>query len=239
MLRKCSTPPLVLSVTLLFSFVSASSSVRNTTQRTGSPKPRLVGQGDDYNNFYDDPFTTKKPQKSAGSPPPLCDICKEQPESCQKLAQTLFCSCPGISGPFQRPDPPTVHSLSVESNGVVVFRWCAPASTVLYYQVYVGGKKTGHELAENRRIMKLGDVAPGTEVCVEAVNKVGSSVPGKHSCTVFEPSNSETRLITKLALIGAAVVLVLVIALVLLLWWCKRHRNARAQTANRGTAMVL
>lgn len=176
-----------------------------------------------------------------GSPPPFCqyDFCKDEQESCQKLALTHFCSCPGISGPFDPPDPPMLRSLSLESKGRLVVRWCAPPSVVTRYLVRVGGQDEVLEAKENRRMMELGDIAAGTEVCVQAANMVGVSARESRSCVLFDPSSSETRLAMKLALIGAAVVVAVVIALVLLLWWCMRHRKTPARTANRGTDVVL
>lgn len=121
----------------------------------------------------------------------------------------------------------------------MVVRWCEPPSTVTQYRVYVEGEDEVREARENRRMMELGDLAPGTKVCVEAVNNVGVSTQDRKSCARFEPSSSETRLAVKLVLIGAAVVLVIVIVLSLLVWWCKRRQKTPTRTANEGTAGVL
>lgn len=240
MLRKHPAPPLLLSIVLLISSMSASSSSqqRNAT-RPGVRSPSSFDT-EDYDVIYED--STVSTHIPPGSPPPLCqyDLCKDQQESCQKLALTLSCSCPGISGPLDPPDPPSLQSLSLENKGtVVVVRWCAPSSTVTHYLVQVDGQDEAREASANRRMMELGDIAPGTEVCVEAVNKAGVSARGSHSCTRFDPNISETRLAIKLVLIGAAVVLAVGIVLALVLWWCRRHRKAVTRTANRGTDVVL
>lgn len=237
MSRKRPAPPLLLSIALLISSMLASSS--SIPHNATTPRPRSFNRGGDYDDYEDE--TTGTTRKTAGTPPPFCqyDLCKDQQEPCQKLALTLSCSCPGISGPSEPPDPPTLRSLSLESRGTVVVRWCAPPSTVTHYLVWVGGQDEGHKVNGNRRMMELGDVASGTEVCVEAANKAGVSSRESHSCTRFDPSDSETRLAVKLLLIGAAVVVVVGVALALLLWWCRRHRKTPTRTANAGTDVVL
>lgn len=244
MLRKRHDAPLLLSLALLISSTLASSSStsswpQNATRRPGRLIPRLSNRGEDYNNEYDD--ITETTHKPAGTPAPFCqyDLCKDQQESCQKLALRLSCSCPGISGPAEPPEPPTSWSLSLESRGMVVVRWCAPSSTVTHYLVRVGDKGEASEAGENRRMMELGDIAPGTEVCVEAVNRAGVSNRESFSCARFDPSSSETALAVRLVLIGVAVVVVVVLTSALLLWWCKRHQNTPTRTANSGTDMEL
>lgn len=242
MSRKRPAPPLLLSVALLITSTFASSpSPRSATRRPGVPNPRLYGPGEDYDNSEEDSFSTEVTHNPAGSVPPFCqyDPCRDQQEPCWKLALTQVCSCIGTSGPFDLPDPPSLHSLSLESRGTVVVRWCAPSSTVTHYLVHVEGQDEAHEATENRRMMELGDIAPGTEVCVEAVNKAGVSTRNRESCARFDPSSSETRLAVKLVLIGAAVVLVIAIVLALLVWWCRRHRKPPTRTTNQGTAVVL
>ncbi|KAM9441172.1 LRRN4 C-terminal-like protein [Clarias gariepinus] len=244
MLGKHAVPKLLLSITLLISSMlmpssSSSSTTHNASSRPGVLNPHLNGHNENYDdNSEETDGTTTSPDVS---PPQFCeyDACKDQQEPCQKLRLTLFCSCPGISGPFDPPDPPSLSSLSIEMGGTVVVRWCAPSSTITHYLIRVEGQDGAHEVAENRRMMELGNIAPGTEVCVEAVNKAGVSPRQHHSCSRFEPRSSEERLTVKLVLIGAAVVVVLAIALALVLWWCMRRRKTPARTANRGTDMVL
>ncbi|TSP36063.1 LRRN4 C-terminal-like protein [Bagarius yarrelli] len=235
----------LLSIALLISYMPALSVAlaRSATRPPNAPDPQFFNQAEYYDNIYDDTFTNKPTNKPAGSPSPLCDydICKDQQESCQKLALALSCSCPGISSPFQLPDPPSLQSLSLESKkaGVVV-RWCAPPSTVTHYLVMVEGQDMVLQASEDRRMMELGDLAPGTEVCIEAVNKVGVSTLGKDSCARFEPNSSELKLAVKLALIGTAVVLVVIILVgALLLWCCRRHRKTQTRTVNSGHDVVL
>lgn len=239
MLRRRYDAPLLLSIALLIStLASSSSSPHNATRRPGTLIPRLSDHAEDYDNVDDDiTETTRRPARTAG---PFCqyDLCKDQQESCQKLALRLSCSCPGISGPTEPPEPPTFLTLSLENKGVVVVQWCAPPSTVTHYIVRVGDEGEASEVGENRRMMELGDVAPGTEVCVEAVNRAGVSNRANHSCTRFEPSDSETELAVRLVLIGVVVVVV-VLVLALLLWWCRRRQNTPTRTANSGADMVL
>ncbi|KAK3508859.1 hypothetical protein QTP70_010515 [Hemibagrus guttatus] len=243
MLRKRPVPPVLLSIALLISsiLISSSSSLRNASRRLGSPNPRLSGPGEDYDILYDETTTTEPARKPTDSQHPPCeyDHCKDQQESCQKLRLALSCSCPGISGPFELPDPPSLQSL-LESKGKVIVWWCAPSSTVTHYLIVVKGQDEVREAKVDRRIMELENLDPGTEVCVEAVNKVGSSAQRRESCIRFEPSTSEIKLTIKLVLIGVAVVLVVgILVMALLIWWCRRHRKSPTQTANPGTDVVL
>ncbi|KAK2816605.1 hypothetical protein Q7C36_022876 [Tachysurus vachellii] len=240
MLRNRPAPSLLSIALLISSVLSLSSSsssplIRNSTRRLGAPNPRFNNPDEDYDNIYDETFITESPRKPTDSKHPPCnyDFCKDRQETCQKLFLALSCSCPGISGPFQPPDPPFLQSLYVESKGEVVVRWCAPSSTVTHYLVQVEGQDEVRSTNVDRRMMELGNLAPGSEVCVKAVNKAGVSTQGRDSCTRFEPTTSEMKLTIKLVLIGAAVVMVIVILVVaLMLWRCRRHRKTSTQTAN-------
>ncbi|XP_062845083.1 LRRN4 C-terminal-like protein [Trichomycterus rosablanca] len=209
---------------------------RNATRRPGAPHPRFSNTNEDYNDYYGEdllsPATTLKP---AGTPKPChFDLCQDQQVSCHELAKATGCSCPGISGHFQPPDPPHLRILSSEAPGTVVVHWCAPASAVTHYVVLVGGQDEGRQAGERTRLMDLGDIAPGTEVCVQAVNRAGISARGSLSCARFEPRGPESGLALKLGLIGGAVVLAVVLVLALLTWRCRRRQKAPTRTGNRG-----
>lgn len=243
MLRKCPAPRLLLSIALLISsmLISSSSSQHNASRRLSAPKPRLSGPGEDYENIYDETPTTELVSKPTNSQHPSCeyDHCKDHQESCQKLTLALSCSCPGISGPFELPDPPSLQGLFFDSKGTVIVRWCAPSSTVTHYLVGVKGQNEKRKAKVDRRMMELGNLDSGTEVCVEAVNKMGSSAQRIESCIQFESRTSETKLIIKLVLIGAAVLFVVgILVMALLIWCCRRHRQSPTQTANTGTNVV-
>lgn len=244
MLKKHSVPSLLLSIAFLLSFVSAwsLSVLHNATHPPVAPHVRLSNHGEDYDNYYDETFSTESTPKPMGSSDPHCDydLCKDQQESCWQLALTRSCSCPGTSNHFIRPDPPSLQTLSVEDKGaVVVVRWCAPPSVVTHYIIQVEGHDAVRSVGENRRMVELGDLPPGTEVCIEAVNNAGTSTRVKDSCARYEPNSSESRLAVKLVLIGLAVLLVLVILVVsLVLWWCRRHRKNPTGTGSGSEVML-
>ncbi|XP_017538646.1 leucine-rich repeat neuronal protein 4 isoform X1 [Pygocentrus nattereri] len=229
-------PPLLLSFVLLIlpSFVtlSTSSPFNDTAHFHGVNM-------DDYDEDYDtSPSPTTKPV------PPVAkrcdyDLCKDQQPSCQQIAAATGCSCPGMSGPHEVPEPPHLRRLSLEGSDRVVVHWCAPASTVTHYLVQVEGQKEGLKAGERSRQIDLGKVASGTEVCVWAVNKAGVSTREKHSCTRFQPESSESGLALRLGIIGGVVALLVVLALALLLWRFRRRRKTLAPTETGGAEMVL
>ncbi|XP_072550196.1 leucine-rich repeat neuronal protein 4 [Salminus brasiliensis] len=192
---------------------------------------------DDYSEDYDTAQTAKPLNPVAER----CkyDLCQEQQPSCQQLSASTGCSCPGMSGPNELPDPPQLRKLSYEgSRGVVVY-WCAPPSTVTHYIVQVEGQKGEIEAGDRKRQMELGEIAAGTEVCVQAVNRAGVSDRAKHSCTRFQPQSSESVLALKLGIIGGVVTLILVLVLALLLWRFRTQRKTLTRTEAGGADRVL
>lgn len=227
-------PPLLLSIILviLSSFVAPSSSSNRT---------RFI---DNINmNEYDvdaddETEPTSAPQPAAEQ----CNysFCQDQQPSCQQLAALKGCSCPGMSGPSEPPDPPHLHRLSQESSGRVVAHWCAPASTVTHYLVWVEGRDGEMETGETRRQMDIGKIAADAEVCVQAANWAGVSNRVKHSCTRFQPQSSESGLALRLAIIaGVVVVLIVVLVLALLLWRFRTRRKTKARAEAGGAEAVL
>lgn len=195
--------------------------------------------GDDYNDDYDSETPpTAKPVDPVAK---RCEynLCQDQLPTCQEIAASLGCSCPGMSGPSDLPDPPTLRKLSQEgSRGVVVY-WCAPASTVTHYVVRVKEREVELNADKRRRQMELGEIAAGTEVCVQAVNRAGVSDRAKHSCTRFEPQSSESVLALKLGIIGGVVTLIVLLVLALLLWRLRIRRKTLTRTENGGAEGML
>ncbi|KAL6463300.1 hypothetical protein MHYP_G00276910 [Metynnis hypsauchen] len=229
-------PPLLLSFVLLIlpSFVTLS------TSSPSNDTAHLHGVNmDDYNDDDDiSPSPATKPVPPAAK---QCnyDLCKEQQPSCQQIAAATGCSCPGMRGPHEVPEPPQLRWLSLEGSDRVVVHWCAPTSTVTHYLVQVEGQKEVLEAGEKSRKIGLGKVASGAEVCVLAVNKVGVSSKEKHSCTHFQPESSESGLALRLGIIGGVVALLVVLTLALLLWRSRTRRKTLARTETGGAEGVL
>lgn len=224
----------LLIILILISYDLASPIRLNATRRPNVPHPRFSNPDEDYSDYYSDDLTTI--HGPAGTPKPCrYDLCQDQQVSCFELAQTTGCSCPGISSHFQPPEPPHLRILSSEGPGKVVVHWCAPASVVTHYVVLVEGRDERREAAETRRLMDVGDLTPGTEVCVQAVNRAGASARETRSCARFQPRGSESGLTLKLGLIGGAGVLAVALVLALLWWRCRGRRKASVRTGNRGT----
>ncbi|XP_036420635.1 leucine-rich repeat neuronal protein 4 [Colossoma macropomum] len=235
--QKTLRPPLLLSIVLLILPFFVTLSTSSPFNDTGLFHDNMgdYDDGDDYDISLS-PAT--KPVPPAAK---RCDydLCKDQQPSCQKLAATTGCSCPGMSGPHEVPDPPHLRWLSQEGSNRVVVHWCAPASTVTHYLVQVEGKKEGLEAGERSRQMDLGKVASGAEVCVLAVNKAGVSTREKHSCTRFQSEISESGLALRLGILGGVVALLVVLALALLLWRFRARRKTLARTETGGAEGVL
>ncbi|KAI4891552.1 hypothetical protein NFI96_034003 [Prochilodus magdalenae] len=228
-------PPLLLSIILLIlpSFVVPSISFNNTNTFKGDDT-------EDYNNL--DYETTPSPSTNPVHPMvERCkyDLCRDQQPSCQQLAITMGCSCPGMSGLHELPAAPHLRRLSRDGSGRVVVHWCAPASMVSHYLVQVAGQKEERLANESRRQMDLGKLEVGTEVCVLAVNMAGTSAKEKHSCAQFQLDTSESSLALRLGLIGGVVALLVVLALALLLWRLRRRRKTLARTDAGGAEGVL
>ncbi|KAG9282106.1 leucine-rich repeat neuronal protein 4-like [Astyanax mexicanus] len=228
------TLPLLLSIV---SIILPPLVAPSTSSPWNHSRPSNGFNTDDYNDDYDTETTTRPVDPVAKR----CkyDLCQEQQPTCQELAASSGCSCPGMSGPNETPDPPTLRKLSQEGSGGVVVYWCAPASTVTHYVVQVKGREGELTAGERRRQLDLGEVEAGTEVCVQAVNRVGVSDRAKHSCTRFQPQSSESVLALKLGIIGGVVTLIVVLVLALLLWRLRIRRKTLARTENGGAEGML
>ncbi|XP_035383220.1 leucine-rich repeat neuronal protein 4 [Electrophorus electricus] len=226
------TFPLVLSIVILvFTSAVTSPSPRTATLRPGGlPFPLHEKLQDvDYENLSEEPVSLPAPTPNPSAPHCDYNSCRDQQEPCLLMAATQGCVCPGSTGPLERPEPPHLFRLWREGPGSVLVHWCAPASNVTSYHVRVEGQEGQREVGVMSRVMDLGEVQEGAEVCVQAVNFAGVSEPTSYSCTRYEPHSSESTLALKLGVICGVAVLVVVLALALVLWRLRTHRNSRAR----------
>ncbi|KAJ7996641.1 hypothetical protein DPEC_G00239150 [Dallia pectoralis] len=182
-------------------------------------------------DYYDDasdppgqrPFIpTQKP-----SPQPCAyDLCRELQTPCYQLAVSSGCLCPGETGPHEVPEAPRIRRLTTNESTVVA-QWCAPESVVTRYYVTVGNGLRTFAFGPGNRTGAIGEVNPGEEVCVVAVNDRGSSHRHIRSCIVYNPRGNDS-LALKASLIGGTLGLLVLLSLGLLLW---RHRAQRKADA--------
>lgn len=234
--------PVILLLSFSFldlSFVSSSSSSSQST------RPRSHSSVEnDYYSVYED--VTNEPPSSSSTQseipdlnPCNYDMCVEQQQTCLDLAEATGCLCPGLSNGFTPPSPPRLLPLTQRGDKGVSVHWCAPTSTVIYYNVKVirnGKVMEKIEVEERKRAALLEDVESGMHICVEAVNKGGVSAEDHQSCATFETQNTDTGLALKLGIVGGVVGLILLLILALLLW---RQKSRQKFTTRTNTERVL
>ncbi|XP_048853735.1 LOW QUALITY PROTEIN: leucine-rich repeat neuronal protein 4-like [Brienomyrus brachyistius] len=138
------------------------------------------------------------------------------------------CLCPGESGPNETPDAPVLLEVTKEGSQVVV-HWCSPPSAVTHYQILEGQR---HLLTASMRARKalLPKLDPGTMVCVEAVNRAGSSSPTKTSCKRYELANNSQH---DRWVIGGVLAFVLLLLLALVVFLLRRNKaGSRSRASN-------
>lgn len=198
----------------------------NLSAGTGIPPRGPAYPTEDYDDL-DDTSTPVVPVKKTTNAVTYsrCDYnpCREKQTPCEVLATSFSCLCPGFSLDNQRPDRPSLRSVSWNGSGVVV-QWCAPYSQVTAYVVTVGGgnKQT---LKEDQRSVVLDQIDHKAEVCVVAKNSAGDS---DQSCMEYQPTNNSLPLTA--GLIGGALGLLLLILLVVLL--CRRRRQKKQEATH-------
>ncbi|KAJ8266424.1 hypothetical protein GJAV_G00130260 [Gymnothorax javanicus] len=227
MAAKTTQPYIILPLVLALSSVYAEKHRLEGNGTKTRIRPRTfeglgLNPDEDY-SVYDDPT----PQPPDISTPPMngkpqrCDYdpCRDQQQPCVELLAISGCQCPGLSGPHQLPEAPFLKQI-VQQGTEVVVEWCAPSSTVSYYQVEVEGKEPLMFTGVSRRAV-LKDLKVGERVCVKAGNNAGVSSPQQHSCTRYQPE-SDGNLALKAGLIGGAVGFLLLLSLVIFLLWRKK-----------------
>ncbi|KAJ8337943.1 hypothetical protein SKAU_G00369090 [Synaphobranchus kaupii] len=144
------------------------------------------------------------------------DPCQDQQVPCSQLSALSGCLCPGVTGPQERPEAPSLGKIVQEGSETVV-TWCAPPSTVSSYRVTVDD---GQPLVFGERLRRaaLGELEAGTRVCVEAVNKAGASGPSPGSCREYEPQGGGGSSL-KAGVIGGGLGFLLLLSLAALLLW--------------------
>ncbi|XP_048885769.1 leucine-rich repeat neuronal protein 4 [Brienomyrus brachyistius] len=222
--RNAALPPLLLILVLIHDSVANTVSSQNRSYTTSQPPVthrRII--------FVAEPEEPETPMARASSRPAvlaeLCDYdpCRDQQTPCTQLSFESGCLCPGLSGPNVLPQAPHLKSVHREGSEVVA-RWCAPASEVQQYRVTVepGIFQLFEEIS---RKGSLGNLVPGTKVCVEAINRAGISNPSKYSCTRYEPKGTD-NLALKAGLIAGGLILLLLLSVVaFLLWRRKLHKE--------------
>ncbi|XP_035034804.2 LRRN4 C-terminal-like protein [Hippoglossus stenolepis] len=187
---------------------------------------------EDYDEL-EDKVTTIVPRRGLTDvrPPQRCnyDPCLEGQISCSVLRESTKCSCPGHTLHNQAPEAPNLRSVSWNGSDVVI-QWCAPYSYVTTYLVTVGDQQQ-QIFGKEKRSGGLGILENIAEVCVVAVNGIGSS-PG--SCMMYHPRDSSLPLTA--GLIGGALGFLLLLLLAVLLWRHKRQRKQEASISMRDTA---
>lgn len=171
--------------------------------------------------------------------PQLCqyDSCLENQEPCSDISDRTGCLCPGVSGPNVAPQAPRIRVLqpisSGKDQGKVEVHWCAPSSVVSGYRVvFQGSNRPPLEFQAFLRSSSVGNLDPGEKVCVEAVNKAGTSVPTKFSCQRYNPpSSSDQRLLA--GVIGGGITLILLVIVVVVIFnKCKSCQKVKTNSAD-------
>lgn len=194
----------------------------------------------DYDYKEDDeeakPTEKNQPQDSTQkSIPPACDYdpCQDQQVPCAQLAILSGCLCPGVTGPKDRPQAPSLEKIVLEGSETVV-TWCAPPSSVSSYRVVVDD---GEALVFGDRVRRavVENLEPGMKVCVEAVNDAGTSSPLPSSCKEYEPQG-DGNLTLRAGVIGGCLTFLLVLSLAALLLWkfntCRKPGSDREGLGN-------
>lgn len=221
-----------------------------TSTTAPATRPRIIfltGFGsedddDDDDDDYEKPTVLTQVVKSVQNTlvhqaPKLChyDFCLENQEPCGQISAKTGCLCPGVSGGDQPPHSPRIQELVPITRGgdrgKIEIRWCAPSSVVTGYKVLIeGGEVLEFEDVSRRGLVRSMEV--GTNVCVEAVNSAGHSIPSDFSCMRYEhPESSDHKLLAGIIGGGVALLLVLIIAAVIL-WKHQMRKKAKRDSAN-------
>lgn len=208
-------------------------------------RPRIIYINDlddpddpDDEDVDDPPIVKATARTTFQQKPQFCPYnpCSEDQESCPKLAAETGCLCPGISGADVAPNAPRVDALvpvsEGEHRGKVQIKWCAPSSVVTGYRVVIEGReREAQEFVASSRKGYVGSLEAGTKVCVEALNKAGSSSPSKFSCQRYSPEKSDHTLLAGIIGGGVALLIIVIIGAVIL-WKYKLCQKAKGDSAD-------
>ncbi|XP_041653770.1 LRRN4 C-terminal-like protein [Cheilinus undulatus] len=165
------------------------------------------------------------------------DSCSENQEPCASLLEKYGCLCPGVSREDRPPQPPRIMALNPISTGAdrgkIEVKWCAPSSVVSEYKVVIEGSEGEPEKFKDiSRRGVISSVEVGTRVCVQAVNKAGSSGESEFSCMRFNHhESSDQKLFAGVIVGGVALLLILIIAAVII-WKYKMHKKAKGDSTD-------
>ncbi|XP_023659384.1 LRRN4 C-terminal-like protein [Paramormyrops kingsleyae] len=199
-----------------------------TCHSAGENDPAVLNSVDDY-DYYPYTDSPDEPKNSSSRVLPCnYDLCENQKIPCVNLSVSTGCLCPGVSGPNETPDAPVLLDVTKEGSQVVV-HWCSPPSAVTHYQILVGRHHLLTASQLTRRVL-LPELDPGTTVCVEAVNRAGSSRPTKTSCRRYELANSPSMAAW---VIGGVLAFVLLLLLALVVFLLRRNKaGSRSRAGN-------
>lgn len=169
----------------------------------------------------------------------LCQYnpCMENQEPCTQIAEKTGCLCPGISRGDMPPHPPRISVLQPVSEGddrgKVEVQWCAPSSVVSKYRVVVQrSDRDPLEFQEFSRKGLVGYLEAGDKVCVEAVNKAGSSIASDFSCKRYDPPGSSDQNLLAGVIGGGVALLLLLIVTAVIFKKCQMCQKAKRDSAD-------
>ncbi|XP_026212854.1 leucine-rich repeat neuronal protein 4 [Anabas testudineus] len=195
---------------------------------------------DDYENNGSPPMVLSSMKTPLlRNEPHLChyDPCLENQQPCAYLATQTGCLCPGLSGDDEPPHAPRIQALlpidEGDDKGKVEVKWCAPSSVVSGYRVVIQGRESDTlEVGDASRRGVLGSLVVGTKVCVEALNKAGTSTPSDFSCRRYDPPKSSDHELLVWIVGGGATLLVILIIVSVILWKRKTCQKGKRNSAD-------
>ncbi|XP_040030692.2 LRRN4 C-terminal-like protein [Gasterosteus aculeatus] len=217
-----------------------------STNSTPGPLPRIIYMTDfSSDDNYDDDNDNNSPPppivpdsaKTTNRKPQLCHYspCLENQEPCGQISARNGCLCPGVSGADEPPHAPRIQALQAiregRDRGKIEVQWCAPSSVVSVYRVGIEGREVLEFQDVSRRGL-VGSLEVGTKVCVEAVNRAGSSTPSDFSCMrYYLPESSDYKVLAGVIGGGVAILVLLIIGAVLL-WKHQMRKRAERDSAD-------
>uniref|UniRef100_A0A671LJW2 LRRN4 C-terminal-like protein n=2 Tax=Sinocyclocheilus anshuiensis TaxID=1608454 RepID=A0A671LJW2_9TELE len=189
---------------------------------------RIIEVEDDYDE--ESSKTTLSPQSPGVTTSRVirrpCDYdpCAVQMTPCEKISAQTGCLCPGLTGPEKRPEAPELREVKLDGSGEVSVHWCAPRSTVTYYEVTLKDGNKQLVFGEYLRNGAVPGLKVGETVCVAAGNKVGVS---EKSCARYEPPQPDQAALSAGIIAGSVGFLLLLSALAVILWRRRTCRKGR------------
>ncbi|KAL0176438.1 hypothetical protein M9458_028768 [Cirrhinus mrigala] len=218
---------------VMFLLLCVMESVRTTSVGPSLHQPpltrvRIIEVEDDYDE--ESSKTTATPQLPGVTTSRVvhrpCDYdpCAVQTTPCDKISAQTGCLCPGLTGPEEIPEPPELRDVKLDGSGEVLVHWCAPRSTVTYYEVTLSGGNKPVVFKENLRNAAIPELKVGETVCVAAGNKAGIS---EKSCRQYEPPQPDQAALSAGIIAGSVGFLLLLLVLAIVLWKRRTCRKGR------------